>query len=245
MNQVIIIPAFEPDNRLIDYIIDLQLHDFMQIVVIDDGSGMDYDAIFNSVRTIGADVIRYPLNRGKGIAIKCGIRAAIKKYGEDVSIITADSDGQHLVSDVVKISDALEEKEDVLILGTRGFSGADVPWKSKWGNRFTSFFFKLTNGISCPDTQTGLRGIPSSLTTLALEEDGSRYEYEMNFLMDAAVTAKFKYIPIETVYENNNASSHFRPFRDSLRVYGRMIRFTLSSLTGAVADYTLFFILTR
>ena len=95
-------------------------------------------------------------------------------------------------------------------------------------------------GVSCSDTQTGLRGIPRKLIPLAAETHGSRYEYEMNFLSDAAERCEMVFVPIETVYEDNNSCSHFRPIRDSLRVYGRMIRFMISSLTGSVVDYFIF-----
>lgn len=66
----------------------------------------------------------------------------------------------------------------------------------------------------------------------------------MNFLSDASCVAKLVEVPIETVYENDNSDSHFRPIRDSLRVYGRPLRFALASLTGACVDYLLFILLT-
>jgi len=76
----------------------------------------------------------------------------------------------------------------------------------------------------------------------ALKESGSRYEYEMNFLQDASEVAGFRYVPIETVYENNNKGSHFRTVRDSARVYGRLLKFAASSVIGALTDYLLFLI---
>jgi len=60
---------------------------------------------------------------------------------------------------------------------------------------------------------------------LALSEEGSRYEYEMNYLMDAVHFAPVKYVPIETVYEDDNRASHFRPVVDSCRIYSRFLRF--------------------
>ena len=83
----------------------------------------------------------------------------------------------------------------------------------------TSTLFKFGTGIACSDTQTGLRGIPPRLVPLALSTEGDRYEYEMNFLVEAVKTAPLVMIPIETVYENGNAGSHFRPVRDSLLIY--------------------------
>ena len=46
-------------------------------------------------------------------------------------------------------------------------------------------------------------------------------------------------VPIATVYIDDNASSHFRPIIDSIRVYLPLIRFSMSSLAAAVLDFVL------
>ena len=242
--QTIILPAFEPDRRMLDTVIELQTRGFEQIVVVDDGSGAGYGAIFTSARTLGAVVAVHPQNRGKGAAIRTGIETAREHFGIESGFITVDADGQHRAADVERVADAMDEHPNCLILGTRDFSGDHVPWKSRWGNRIASILFRIFNGKSCPDTQTGLRGIPSNLTILALSEDGDRYDYEMNFLTDASAEAPMRFVPIATIYENENASSHFRPFLDSLLIYGRPLRFVMSSGSGAACDYLLFYLFT-
>ena len=51
-------------------------------------------------------------------------------------------------------------------------------------------------------------------------------------------------VPIETVYENDNEGSHFRPFADSFRIYqlifGRFIRFTGISIVSMLVDQGMF-----
>ena len=105
----------------------------------------------------------------------------------------------------------------------------------------TSTLFKFGTGIACSDTQTGLRGIPPRLVPLALSTEGDRYEYEMNFL---TIVAKRKIplimIPIEVVYENNNAASHFDAVRDSMRIYKQLVRFAGSSAACSAVDLGLF-----
>ena len=78
------------------------------------------------------------------------------------------------------------------------------------------------------------------LMPLSATEEGNRYEYEMNILMDASLDVPFHMTMIETVYEDDNKGSHFRPFRDGVRVYGRFIKFLLSSVTGFFVDIILF-----
>lgn len=239
---LVIIPALEPERKLIDFIIELQQAGFDRIVIVDDGSGISYSDIFSQAEILGCIVVHHSTNLGKGEAIKTGIRIAVDVFGRGYPFITADADGQHLVKDIVRIDDALLKNPDCLVLGVRDFSQQNVPFKSRAGNRITSMVFRLVSGVRCPDTQTGLRGIPASLVALALKEEGSRYEYEMNMLQDAVQVTRLVYVPITTVYEDNNSCSHFRPVRDSLRIYGRLVRYIVSSLTGAAVDYLVFFI---
>ena len=240
LEMVIIIPAYQPEKKMIHLIQELQETGFKRILVVDDGSGSEYAEIFHEAEALGCMVVQYEINQGKGAAIKTALGEAAARWGKEQSYITADADGQHLPKDILRVAQALVQEPDALILGVRDFSGEDVPPRSKFGNRITSVFFRMISGVACPDTQTGLRGIPASLLELALSEEGERYEYEMNFLMDAVRKAPMHMVSIETVYEEKNRTSHFRPVADSLRVYGRFVRFLLASLAGAGVDYLLF-----
>lgn len=242
MNQVIIIPALNPDEKMLRLVRDLRAYGFERIITVDDGSEAAYRQLFEAAQTLGCVVIRHEQNRGKGAALRTAMRTSQQLYGE-VSFITVDADGQHLPEDILRVAEAMELHPASLVLGTRDFSGDHVPKKSLLGNRITAKVFWLTTGIDCPDTQTGLRGIPSCLTDLACETSGNRYEYEMNFLMDASQRVPFVSVPITTVYEDGNKCSHFRPVRDSILVYKRPLRFVASSLTGAVCDVLLFALL--
>ncbi len=244
LETVIIIPAYQPENKMIRLIQELQKTGFERILVVDDGSGPEYAEIFHEAEALGCMVVQYEINQGKGAAIKTALGEAAAKWGKEQGYITADADGQHLPKDILKVAQALVQKPDTLIMGVRDFGGEDVPTRSRFGNRITSVFFRLISGVACPDTQTGLRGIPAPLLELALSEEGERYEYEMNFLMDAVRKAPMDMVPIETVYEEKNRTSHFRPVADSIRVYGRFVRFLLASLAGAVVDCLLFALFT-
>ncbi len=239
----IIIPALEPEYRLLDFVIDLQAEQFSRIVIVDDGSGIQYQNIFEQAEVLGCKVVHHPKNLGKGAALRTGIRTVEAEFGIGTGIITADADGQHSPEDIARMAIEMEHHPDALILGSRNFDGEDVPARSKIGNKITSKFFGLITGKPCTDTQTGLRGIPANLVDLALSEDGDRYEYEMNFLMDAADRVELVELPIRTIYEDGNAVSHFRPVRDSVRIYARVLRFLASSLAGFAVDYSLFALL--
>ncbi len=240
---VVIIPALNPGEKLLDITVSLQLAGIDKIIIVNDGSDPSCSEIFSHARSTGCDIIFHETNLGKGAALKSGIKEATRLYGDRINIITADADGQHKAEDVIKVKDALIFNTNKLVLGIRDFTEKNVPLRSRFGNKCTSLFFKLSTGVKCPDTQTGLRGIPASLISLALDTEGNRYEYEMNFLNAAAGIASFSYVQIETVYENGNSASHFRPVRDSILIYGVFLRFMITSLSGFAVDYSLFYIL--
>ena len=98
-------------------------------------------------------------------------------------IVTVDADYQHLPNDVLNIALRLLGNQDSLILGIRDFSEKGVPTLNRFGNRLTSFIFKLLYGENIKDTQTGLRGIPNRYLNLCLEASGKRFEFEMNMLI--------------------------------------------------------------
>ena len=109
------------------------------------------------------------------------------------------------------------------------------------GNRITEAVFRLSTGCHIRDTQTGLRAFHSSLIPEMLNVEGERYEYEMNQLLySVQADIPFEQVPIETVYSGNNEGSHFNTIRDSILIYKRLLKFTLSSVSSFIVDYIMF-----
>ncbi len=241
-NTVIIIPAYKPSFELLGFIAELQKNGLQKIIVVNDGSGAAYQQVFECVVKKGCSVIEHTVNAGKGKALKTGLKSAIQLYGEEVRCITADADGQHLVCDIVKVAEAMQAHPNTLILGSRDFKTKNVPIKSLLGNKISAFLFRLSTGIKCNDTQTGLRGIPSNMLRFALGVEGARYDYEYNFLQEASAIFPIISVPIATVYINNNSSSHFRCVRDAMLIYSRLIKFVASSVAGALVDIAFFYL---
>lgn len=245
----LIIPAYKPDDRLPPYIQALKEAGIGKIVIVDDGSGDSYSPLFNSIpQDEQVHIISYMPNGGKGVALRTGMRYVLDECPGLEYIVTADSDGQHTVKDVLRMVDSLSENHEGLLLGSRDFSGADIPVKSRLGNRITSAVFLLLYGRWVGDTQTGLRGFHRELLPTMIAVKGDRYEYEMNMLIECAgLKQPIRPLPIETVYENNNEGSHFRAFQDSARIYGVIFsgffRFISSSMIGFLVDYVLYLLL--
>jgi len=242
LQAVILIPALEPDDRLPAYVDALISGGFRHVVIVDDGSSEKAQTIFDSLaERTGVNVLHHDVNHGKGVALKTGYHWIAEHLPDVNGVITADSDGQHTVEDCIRLARILEDGKDALYLGSRDFNLPDIPPKSRSGNRITSVVFKLFYGPDLPDTQTGLRAFRRSRLQFMQDVPGERYEYEMNVLISCA-RAGIEMIPetITTVYENNNAGTHFHPIRDSWRIYkvilGNFIKFMASSLAGWVID---------
>lgn len=225
MKTIVLIPAYQPDEKLITTLKALSEKEF-GLVVVDDGSGQDYDRIFIEAGKY-ARVIRYSKNRGKGGALKQGIRCVRKCFPQCRYLITADADGQHAPTDIERLSKKLSEEKSLFMIGSRQFVG-EVPLRSRFGNSITRRVYSLVSGVRVQDTQTGLRGFDASIFDWLLSIPGDRYEYEMNVLMAAARDQiTIDEMPIETIYENDNSSSHFDPIKDSVKIYKEIIKFAL------------------
>ena len=234
--MIVLIPAFEPSTSLADVARELRLFaPDLKVVVVDDGSGPAFDAAFRAAHAEDAEVLRYDHNRGKGHAIKTGLRHVRAAYpGEDV--VTADSDGQHSPADIARVAARLRVVSDTIVLGGRRFAG-DVPLRSRVGNAISRGAFRAATGRAVHDTQTGLRGFPAAAIDWLLTIEGDRFEYELAMLLRARDAGLYlDEIEIETIYLEQNASSHFRPVVDSLRVMRPLLIFALVSLASFVLD---------
>ena len=245
-SAVILIPSLEPDDRLPAYLGQLRERGFERMVVVDDGSSEKTQHLFDQMAQMeGVTVLHHDVNHGKGVALKTGY-AWIRDNLPDISgVITADADGQHTVEDCWRLAEALSEGKRALYLGSRDFNLPNVPARSRKGNKITSAVFWALYGQYLPDTQTGLRAFRREELSFMIDVSGERYEYEMNVLI-ACARASIPMIPltIETVYENDNAGSHFHPVRDSIRIYkvilGNFIKFMGASIASFLIDQGVF-----
>lgn len=246
----IIIPAYEPDNRLLGLLEDLNLQDIGPVIIVDDGSGEKYDDIFSKasslIERMGGIVLTHNVNGGKGRALKTAFQYVLDNDREAEAVITADSDGQHTVECIKKIIAGIEKETPTsLILGVRKFDLEGVPWKSRFGNNLTEKVFSYITGVHVSDTQTGLRGIPIKYVKDLIYLKGERFEFEMRMLVDAADRYRIVEIPIETIYDSkNNHQTHFDPIVDSLKIYwilgDKFVKYILASCSSGIIDLVIF-----
>jgi glycosyltransferase involved in cell wall biosynthesis len=233
-----LIPAWKPEQALVELVDKLLAAGFGAIVVVDDGGGEHSRGLFDALmQRPRIHLIHHAVNLGKGRALKSGLNYVLNELPECVGVVTADADGQHRATDIVAVGLALSGAASGAVLGSRAFSG-EVPFLSRFGNGLTRYVFSFLTGTRLGDTQSGLRGFSRALWSELMQLDGERYEYEMSVLAVLCRSGRKPVeVPIETVYIENNRSSHFDPVRDSMRIYFVLVRFYFSALLAAAIDF--------
>ena len=239
--KIALIPAYEPDEKLLDISRSLVDSGF-ELIVVNDGSKEECNEIFNKVKEY-AKLIEHEKNRGKGAAIKTGLKFVKENYEPPYVVVTVDADGQHKIEDAMRVTEEAIAHPDGLTLGSRKFTGK-VPFRSRFGNTITRFIYRSASGTRVRDTQTGLRAVTNEYIDKLLEIKGDRYEYEMNVLMIfAKENIPIREVDIETIYLSENESSHFHPVKDSWRIYKEILKFSVSSFLAFLIDFGLFSLL--
>ncbi len=237
----IIIPSLNPDEKLMKVVCGLEEMGFDDIIVVNDGSREENLQNFPSETDHpSCKILTHSVNRGKGAALKTAFTYFLENRKDRIGVVTVDGDNQHKPADVLACAEAMESTGN-LVLGVRDFSLPHVPKRSRFGNRTTSLVFRLCCGMKISDTQTGLRAFPLEILEDMCEVEGERFEYETNMLLSLSKYGiKISEVKIETVYIEENQTSHFRPVRDSMRVYSQILKFVASSLIAFAVDNSIF-----
>ncbi len=244
MNVSVILPSYNPSDKLVQAVNTLSDAGFNDIIVINDGSDEKHICYFNEVKSNPhVTVIDHEKNMGKGRALKTGFEYFLKNRKDKFGVVTTDDDLQHNCSNIIQCAKEMEEC-GTAVFGARNFKSKNIPPKSRIGNNITSFTFKFLCGIKITDTQTGLRALPSSYLPILTKVSGERFEYETNMLIAMKENnLKFTEIPIETIYSDNNSGTHFNPFKDSIKIYAVILKYILSSISASLIDLAVFTII--
>ena len=150
-------------------------------LVVDDGSG---DASAEIARAAGAAVVKHPFNLGQGAALQTGIEYALA--GDAQIIVTFDADGQHRVSDISRLTDALVREHADFALGSRFLGQApNLPPLRRLLLKAATAFTRLTTGLQLTDTHNGLR-VMTRRGAAAIRLRQNRMAHASEFLVQIA-----------------------------------------------------------
>jgi glycosyltransferase involved in cell wall biosynthesis len=194
------------------------------VIVVDDGS--DDDTARAAARA-GAAVLRHPVNLGKGHALATGLAAAVEG-GHDI-VVTLDADGQHPPEAIPLLVAPVASGAADLVVGARARAGGK-PLRRKVANWLSSTLLSRAVGFVVPDSQSGFRAMRREVAG-TVRPGGERYEYETEFLFDAARRGyRISAVPVATVYDG--APSHFRYGADTLALASVFLRHWRGVLLG-------------
>lgn len=210
----VVIPTYNNDRTLGGVIAGVRRY-CADIFVVNDGSTDRTAEVLAS--TEGIRTIAYTRNRGKGYALRRGLRAA-REAGFRYAL-TIDSDGQHYPDDIARFIERIERRPDTLLIGARNLTADNMPARNTFANRFSNFWYLVETGRRLEDTQSGFRLYP--LRRLGrLRSLCSRYEFEVEVIVRAAWRGvEVENIPVKVYYApDGERVSHFRPLRDFTRI---------------------------
>jgi glycosyltransferase involved in cell wall biosynthesis len=215
---VAVIPAYHDEKHIGD-IVRRTGQQLDHVLVIDDGSN---DGTAQRARDAGAEVIVHNQNRGKGEAIKTGLRHCLAR--EVTWVILLDSDGQHLPEEIERfLSAAASATQPMLFVGNRMDNASAMPFIRRVVNRYMSRRISHLCGQRIPDTQCGFRMLHQQLIPELLG-GGDRFDYDTEVLIIATRKRyRIEPVPITTVYSDQ--VSKIRPVRDALRFFKLMRRY--------------------
>ena len=215
---VAVIPAYHDEKHIGD-IVRRTGQQLDHVLVIDDGSN---DGTAQRARDAGAEVIVHSQNRGKGEAIKTGLRHCLAR--EVTWLILLDSDGQHLPEEIERfLSAAACATQPMLFVGNRMDNASAMPFIRRVVNRYMSRQISHLCRQKIPDTQCGFRMLHQQLIPELLG-GGDRFDYDTEVLIIASRKRyRIEPVPITTVYSDQVSNIH--PVRDAFRFFKLMRRY--------------------
>jgi len=225
LQVVVVIPAYQAAATIRDVITRTQATlPSAQIIVVDDGST---DGTGDAGRGTHTTLITHPRNRGKGAALRTGIRQATAR-GASV-VVTIDADAQHPPEEIPRLLQPILEGRSDLVLGARKRDQA-MPISRRFTNWLSATLASRIGGQPVRDAQTGFRAFTREVAE-RVQPAGNRYEYEANFLLDA-LRAGFRVVSVDvpTIY---GARSHFRAWGDTWRMARAFARHAGRIVAGA------------
>ena len=180
------------------------------VIVVDDGSD---DETGVRAEAAGAEVLRHPVNRGKGAALQTGWAHARERGFQWA--LTLDGDGQHDPTDVPTLLACAGQTGATLIVGNRMGEAGAMPPLRRWVNRWMTARLSDLTGVRLLDSQCGFRLV--HLPALGqVHVTADRFEIESELLLRwLAAGRQVAFAPVRVIYSPQASKIH--PLADSWR----------------------------
>jgi dolichyl-phosphate beta-glucosyltransferase len=235
----IVIPAYDEAARLRGPLEQIFAHLKSQkirgeLILVDDGSS-DRTAetaitVFAENREIDARVLSYSPNRGKGYAVRAGLKEAKANIA-----LFSDADLSTPIEEMDKLVEPIQLGEFDVTFGSRALDrsliGTHQPWRREQGGKVMNLVIRKMSGLPFADTQCGFKAFNMAKFRPLLEVMTiDRFGFDVEFLFVAKYHGlKLKEIPVRW---NNVEGSKVSVFRDTRRMFTELLQIRRNSHSG-------------
>jgi len=215
INYCVLIPTYN-NHKTLKRVIDGVLKYTKHVIIVNDGSTDSSKTILSNYTDL--EQIHLEQNKGKGNALRLGLKKA-ESLGFEYAI-SIDSDGQHYADDIPLFIDELMSatNKNMLLIGARNLNAKGMPKKNSFANKFSNFWYWAETGHQLQDTQSGFRLYPVKEVN-KIKFLSTKFEFEVEVMVKASWRGVFvKNIPIRVLYDPLERVSHYRPFKDFVRI---------------------------
>ncbi|GMU64257.1 MAG: hypothetical protein AMXMBFR36_05310 [Acidobacteriota bacterium] len=215
----VVIPAYDESRRLGDTL--TRIFDYLErrggtfeVVVVDDGSRDGTAAVAERFAARGGRVIRLPVNRGKGAAVREGILSSSAE-----TILVSDADLSTPIEELERLEPALARSP--LVLGSRASAESRIerhqPWYRELAGKVFNLLVRASGVRGIRDTQCGFKLLAGDVARgLAADLTIERFAWDVE-LVWLAQRRGYRVEEVGVAWRNDPASK-VRFARDSLRM---------------------------
>jgi glycosyltransferase involved in cell wall biosynthesis len=214
----VLIPAYNAQwtlGAVLKEIVPLEV----DTVVVDDGSSDETGRVASEH---GVQLLKHPLNLGKGAALRTGFQSILRK--DYRMVITLDADGQHDPAEIPFLLKIFESVKPDILIASRAAEFGKMTFLRRFWNRLGVKAVARLCHSDITDSQSGFRFIRTEVLD-EVDLSTSRFETELELLIKACKKGfSVLSLPINTQKVDGTASSHFRPVTDTWMVCKLFLR---------------------
>lgn len=184
----IVLPCYNPQQNWPDIIVSSceKLDSLFnglkyRIIVVNDGSkkGITEEVVVQlRERLKNIRIIGYPVNKGKGFALRAGVSQSAAPY-----VIITDIDIPYLEENIISFYNKLKDDKTDIICGTRNdFYYRDVPPLRKKISKILKKLNRNFLNLKVEDTQCGIKGFNRKGKEIFLKTTINRYLFDLEFI---------------------------------------------------------------
>ena len=190
MKLSLILPVYNPAESWADMVLTKSKElkavypdiDFEAIVINDGSVNSNFTDGKRKIQSASVKLIEYAPNKGKGEALRTGVRAS----SGDIIIYT-DIDFPYTIDSMSSIIRSLRDEKKNVVIGIKDQSYYDhVPPLRRFISRVFRFFVRLLLQIPTDDTQCGLKGFDQTGKAVFLKTTIGRYLFDLEFIFLAS-----------------------------------------------------------